>query len=58
MIRARFETKATQPELAPEKLYAEPVDADSVQVVWQPLQPGQCAADKFHADKPASSAPS
>lgn len=32
-----FETRQTEPEGAPEKLYAEPLSDDRIQVVWSPL---------------------
>lgn len=32
-----FETQSTMPENSPEKVYAEPVAADRIQVVWSPL---------------------
>ncbi|CAD5226006.1 unnamed protein product [Bursaphelenchus xylophilus] len=34
-----FETQATEPENAPEKIYAEPVASDRIQLVWTPLLP-------------------
>lgn len=32
-----FETRQTEPERAPEKLYAEPLSDERIQVVWSPL---------------------
>ncbi|CAD5218681.1 unnamed protein product [Bursaphelenchus okinawaensis] len=34
-----FETQATEPEGPPEKVYAEPVADDRIQIVWTPLLP-------------------
>ncbi|KAI6207039.1 hypothetical protein M3Y94_00984300 [Aphelenchoides besseyi] len=40
-----FETHETEPENAPEKLYAEPISDERIQVVWTPLLPTQWNAE-------------
>lgn len=37
MPSASFETRAAVPESPPEKVYAEPLAADRIQVIWSPL---------------------
>lgn len=40
-----FETRQTQPENPPEKLYAEPISDERIQVVWTPLLASQWNGD-------------
>lgn len=41
----QFETRSTEPENPPEKLYAEPLSSERIQLVWSPLNIHQWNAE-------------
>lgn len=41
----QFETKQAEPEIAPERLFAEPLSATSISIVWTPLHTTQWNGD-------------